>query len=56
MFYSKPKTQDKPQIRAVLTQQGGKPSEIHAALVAMKQELLGTTAPITNPNAMTNGN
>ena len=56
MFYSKPKPQEKPQIRAVLTQQGGKPSEIHAALVAMKQELLGTTAPISNPNALTNGN
>lgn len=40
-----PKT-EKPKIRAVLTCPGGNPNEIHKALVELKQNLLGTSAPI----------
>jgi hypothetical protein len=35
-------------VKAILTQEGGKRSEIHSQLVALKQSLTGTTAPISN--------
>lgn len=37
---------EKPKIRATLAYPGGNPSEIHQALVELKQSLLGTSAPL----------
>lgn len=37
---------EKQKIRAILAYPGGNPNEIHKALVELKQDLLGTSAPI----------